>query len=91
MKKRRGMDRVHDLANGPGKLCLAMGIDRTLNGADFLGDALYMIDDGFTEFTIQRSPRIGIRVGADRHWRFFIKGSEFISKSKFNKTRNNPN
>ena len=84
MKKRRGMDRVHDLANGPGKLCLAMDIDRTLNGADFLGDSLYLIDDGFREFTIQRSPRIGIRVGSDKHWRFFIKGSEYISKSKFN-------
>jgi 3-methyladenine DNA glycosylase Mpg len=44
-----------------------------------------MIDDGFGEFKIQRSPRIGIRDGADKHWRFFIKGSEYISKSKFNK------
>ena len=84
MQKRRGMDRLHDLANGPGKLCVAMAIDRSLNGADFLGDALYVTDDGFCDFKIKKSPRIGIRVGADKHWRFFVKGSEYVSKSRFN-------
>lgn len=84
MQKRRGMDRLHDLANGPGKLCVAMAIDRSLNGADFLGDALYVTDDGFCDFKIIKSPRIGIRVGADKHWRFFVKGSEYVSKSRFN-------
>lgn len=85
MQKRRGMDRLYDLANGPGKLCVAMAIDRSLNGADFLDDTLYVADNGFCDFKIKKSPRIGIRVGTDKRWRFFIKGSEFVSKSKFNK------
>ena len=34
MRRRREVDAVRDLTNGPGKLCLAMGIDRTLDGID---------------------------------------------------------
>lgn len=85
MKKRRGISSMHELTNGPGKLCQAFAIDRSLNGADLRSDFLYLIDDGFKDFKIQSSSRIGIRVGAEKPWRFFVKGNEFVTKSKFNR------
>ncbi|MBL7996053.1 DNA-3-methyladenine glycosylase [bacterium] len=84
MEKRRGIENIHDLGNGPGKLCQAMSIDRALNGEDYLGDTLFLIDDGFSGFRIKRSPRIGIRAGVDKRWRFFIQGNGYVTKNKFN-------
>jgi DNA-3-methyladenine glycosylase len=83
MKKRRGVESLHDLTSGPGKLCLAMAIDCGLNGADFLGPALFLTDTGGT-VRIKRSPRIGIRNAADRRWRFFVEDNPFVTKSKYN-------
>ena len=37
MRARRHSHPDHNLTNGPGKLCIAMGIDRQLDGADLLG------------------------------------------------------
>ena len=34
MRRRRGNQPHHNLTNGPGKLCIALGIDRGLDGAD---------------------------------------------------------
>lgn len=84
MKIRRRVEHLHDLSNGPGKLCLAMSIDRSLNGADLLGSDLYVVDEGFTDFKIKRSPRIGIRVGTEKNYRFFVGKNPYVSKSKFN-------
>ncbi len=86
MQKRRNTLNVHALTSGPGKLCQALAIDRMCNGLDLRGDELFITDDGFREFKIKRSPRIGIRVGAEKPWRFFIEGNEFVSKSNFRKT-----
>lgn len=85
MKKRRGIEKLNDIANGPGKLCIAMAIDLSLNGADYLGDTLYLIDDGYTGFKIKKSPRIGIRTGTDKRWRFFIQGNDYVTKSMLNR------
>src|SRR5215813_13198982 len=41
MRTRRHSHPDHNLTNGPGKLCIAMGIDRQLNGADLLGERVW--------------------------------------------------
>ena len=38
MRERRHQHPDHNLTNGPGKLCIALNIDRALNGADLLGE-----------------------------------------------------
>src|SRR6185437_16247923 len=38
MRKRRHQHPDHHLTNGPGKLCIALGIDRALDHADLLDD-----------------------------------------------------
>ena len=39
-------DLLHNLASGPGKLCQAFAVDRSLNGADLCGRVLYVEDRG---------------------------------------------
>jgi DNA-3-methyladenine glycosylase len=84
MRRRRPSDRgVEDLANGPGKLTLALGIGRRHNGADFARGPLtiHPSEQYPQEMRIGVSPRIGIRHCADWPLRFFIQGSRFVSRS----------
>jgi DNA-3-methyladenine glycosylase len=83
MRQRRGMETLPRLASGPGKLCEAFAIDRTLNGSDLCGSVLYVRDDGDSTPSFVARPRIGVDyAGKWKHkpWRFLIKGSEFVSK-----------
>lgn len=61
-----------ELANGPGKLCQALGIDLGDNGVDLLGGGrLSILDDGTPPPSGPLiGPRIGISKAVDRPWRF---------------------
>jgi DNA-3-methyladenine glycosylase len=82
MRRRRSAARkVEDLASGPGKLTLAMGITRKLNGSDLIEGPLQvrrLLDEPPVE--IQVTPRIGITHCADWPLRFVIQGSRFASR-----------
>ena len=82
MRRRRSAARgIEDLANGPGKLTLALGISRRENGADLTtGPLTIHPPDSPEAIRIGVSPRIGIRHCADWPLRFFIEGSRFISR-----------
>lgn len=72
-----------DLTNGPGKLCLAFGIDKRLNGTDLLGDELFIVNgERISQKDILATSRVGIRRGVDKRWRFLVKENEFVSKRK---------
>lgn len=63
--------------NGPGLVCLALGIDRTLDGAPLEPPRLYVDDDGFRPKPGEtfRTPRIGVDYAgewASRPWRFCL-------------------
>jgi DNA-3-methyladenine glycosylase len=73
-----------NLTSGPGKLCIAMGIDRGLNGADLLGERIWL-EEGrkFSAKEIAVGPRIGIDYAAEdaaKPWRFWVKDNMFVSK-----------
>jgi DNA-3-methyladenine glycosylase len=69
------------LCNGPGKLVQAMGIERTFhNNASFTTSSLYISSRTTEPFETGISTRIGINVGKDLPYRFFIKGNRFVSK-----------
>jgi DNA-3-methyladenine glycosylase len=78
MRERRGTARERDLANGPGKLCQALAIDRAFTGIDMLAPgAPIRIANGDTvdEDAIGVSPRIGIggdALAKSRLWRFVL-------------------
>jgi len=88
MRKRRktveypakGGKDLKDLTTGPAKLCQALGIDRTLNGADLCSHIIYVEDRGNKPAKIISTSRIGINEGKDKKWRFYIENNEFISK-----------
>ena len=69
MEKNRG--REDHLADGPGKLCQAFGIDKRLNGADLTKGPLKIFEDGFKVGKIEKSKRVGITLNADKEWRFY--------------------
>lgn len=79
MKERRKTDKLGNLCSGPGKLCLAMGIDKTCNGIDLCGDKLYVESDerGEEEIKITATKRINIdyaEEARDFPWRFVYEG-----------------
>jgi DNA-3-methyladenine glycosylase len=83
MKKRRHTEGALNLASGPGKLCEAFAIDRKLNGNDMCGSVLYVEDHAEPITRVVTTPRIGVDyAGKWKHkpWRFFIRGSEFVSR-----------
>jgi DNA-3-methyladenine glycosylase len=82
MRTRRPTTRTRgDLASGPGKLTLAMGISRKNNGQNVAKGTLTVREAPVASaFDIQATPRIGIRHCADLPLRFVIRGSSFLSR-----------
>lgn len=81
------LEGVADKTWGPGLLCRALNIDRTLNGADLCGPELW-IEPPLTAGTakqrlrITRATRIGVDYAGDwaaRLWRFYDRDSPFVS------------
>jgi DNA-3-methyladenine glycosylase len=68
-----------DLCRGPGNLTRALGISLTQNLADLAESALVIEDRGTAIAEVSRGPRVGIRVGVDRHWRFWATGHPAVS------------
>ena len=80
MKERRRRDKPADLASGPAKLCVALGIDKTCNGTDLTHPPLYIEDREIEPEPVVWRPRIGIRAGTEHLWRCYIRGNPFVSK-----------
>ena len=84
MRERRQSHPDHNLTNGPGKLCIAMGIDKQLDGADLLGDRVWLEDyETVSPRLIARGPRIGIDYAEEwiqKPWRFWIRDNRFVSR-----------
>jgi DNA-3-methyladenine glycosylase len=82
MRKRRpAARRIEDLCSGPGKLTLAMGITRALNGAPVTrGDLTVRAPSAAEAVEIAVSSRIGITQCADWPLRFYVAGNRFVSK-----------
>ena len=84
MRKRRHGQPDHNLTNGPGKLCIALDIDRKLDAADLLGDKVWLEDgEKISRSQIMSGPRIGIDYAEewkDKPWRFWIKHNDFVSR-----------
>jgi DNA-3-methyladenine glycosylase len=83
--RRPGVTRDIDLMNGPGKLCRALGIGRDNNGTDLCShESRIRLADDATPAPLfpDQSTRIGISVGLERRWRFFLAGDPHVSPSR---------
>src|SRR5690606_40670858 len=74
---------IDDTTHGPGLLCRALDIDRSLNGADLLGDVLWIERPAqWVRPRIVRSTRIGVDYAGDwahKPWRFYDASSPYVS------------
>jgi DNA-3-methyladenine glycosylase len=84
MKKPSAKMPDKNLTSGPGKLCIALAIDRSLNGADLLGNEIWLEDyKTFPNKEIKSGKRIGIDYAeefAAKPWRFWLKNNAFVSR-----------
>ena len=74
--------RAADLTNGPGKLCLALGIDGTMNWHALQHPPLVVRrGEDVPDAAVTVTPRIGITRSAEWPLRWFISDSSFVSKT----------
>jgi DNA-3-methyladenine glycosylase len=89
---RGGTRRDRELANGPAKLCQALGLDRVHDGLRLLSDPFdvpvtqrgpRLLDDGVSP---PAAPCVGTRVGisraTQRPWRFWVPETTWLSPGK---------
>ena len=86
---RRSPRRAVDLANGPAKLCQAMGIDGELDGTDLCRPsppgltAAWIGEDGTAPpQPAATGPRVGISVATERRWRFAVPDDPHCSRPR---------
>ena len=84
MRARRGEMKDRNLSSAPGKLCIAMGIDRGLNGEDLLAEKVWLED---YRKVPPKQVAVGKRIGidyageyAEKPWRFWVRGNPYVSK-----------
>lgn len=68
------------LCNGPGKLCAALGLDRSAYGLDLCASRLYLASG--QRGPVGRSPRINVDYAgswAKKPWRFYERGNRYVS------------
>jgi DNA-3-methyladenine glycosylase len=73
-----------ELMNGPGKICMAMDVDKRFDGESLRGERLWLTerDVALSDADIAVSPRIGIDNSGDAAaWplRFFVRGNRNVS------------
>ena len=80
MRLNRGIERLRDLARGPGRLTAALQVDRSLDALDLCREGPLWLGCGNHEpGEIGQSVRIGISRDANRLLRFYLRGSPFVS------------
>lgn len=88
MRKRRRVERSRDLTSGPSKLCSALGVDVEQSGVDACdanSELFYARNPNYEVDRASRTPlvittRIGLSRGGDLPLRFYLSGSDFVSK-----------
>jgi len=74
---------LRSLCSGPGRLCQALAIDRTLNGESFRGDELFLERAATPAERIRATPRVGIDYAGPwrrKRWRFLLD-SPWVSRT----------
>jgi DNA-3-methyladenine glycosylase len=82
-RARRAALREADLAGGPARLCEALGVDRSHDGADAADPASALralaAPEPVPAAAISRGPRVGVSRAMDVPWRFWVTGDPTVS------------
>ena len=81
MMRNRPVGRLRELTSGPGKLSVALGVARELNGLPVtLEGGEVCVLENEVDFEVGTSHRIGVTRDLDEELRFYVKGNRFVSK-----------
>lgn len=76
--------KIKNLSNGPGKLCMALDLNKNHNMMDLCEDEIYVLDNN-EKFEIVTAKRINIdyaEEAVEYPWRFYIKDNIYVSVKK---------
>ena len=82
MRHRRRKNSILELCSGPGKLTVAFGLDKNLDGWDLSKPPfriLSLTEEFKPKFKIGKSERIGLKKARELEYRYLVAGSSFIS------------
>jgi DNA-3-methyladenine glycosylase len=81
MQLNRPVKKLRDLTSGPGKITLALNMDKSLNGVDVTDESspVYLLDNEY-DCTVCTSFRIGVTRDLPEHYRYYVKDNEYVSK-----------
>ena len=68
-----------DLARGPARLCRALGIALDLDGTDLVAGPVTLALAPAAPPEVASGPRVGLRLAADRPWRFWLPDERSVS------------
>jgi DNA-3-methyladenine glycosylase len=73
--------RDRELARGPARMCVALGIGREANGADLFDPVapIQLLPAEEPGGKVEQGPRVGLREAADRPWRFWLADEPTVS------------
>lgn len=86
IEQRRNMPHTKGaISAGPGSAAKALGIDKSFNAKNLSDDEIWIENHGirYAEEDIAATPRVGIAYAKEHAllpWRFFVKGSKYVSK-----------
>lgn len=72
-----------NLTNGPSKLCMALNLDKNLNGINLFTEELYVEESNYNNFEVVETTRINIDYAEEARffpWRFYIKDNPWVSQ-----------
>ena len=89
MRRRRGVSSEDRLGRGPGCVARALGLDLGHNGVDLTSGPVWIARAPARRegLRVARGPRIGIRLAAERPWRFYLEGHPSVSGPRRGRTR----
>jgi DNA-3-methyladenine glycosylase len=93
MRKRRHVAKDQQLTSGPGKLCAALGVNRTYDGESLHGSRIWIESPAKLPHSNQIAS--GVRIGIDyageyalKKWRFWLKSNPLSAENEPLKKRN---
>ena len=78
-RSRRPRSTDRDLARGPARLCQALALDLAQDGADLTAGPVTLTPAAEPYTDVSTGPRVGLRLAADRPWRFWLTGERTVS------------
>jgi DNA-3-methyladenine glycosylase len=80
MRERRGPVPDRLLCAGPARICQALALGKAQNGMDLLERRVRVVGTPGTVSDVVVTGRVGISVGVEEPWRFYERGSRYISR-----------